>query len=149
MASPNLGLLAALLKTGRLTGVVRWKVNMTQESLKVEAQIANYSCVYLDTSAATDLDQTISSLGKQLEEPDLSQENLADRLVHFGAKLKTANPTSILMAWSGWQELVKNDLAGAKFIVEIFEQTAAQWPGAILVIDSKGDFPDLAVLTSA
>ena len=149
MASPNLGLLAALLKTGRLTGVVRWKVNMSQESLKIEAQIANYSYFYLITNGACDLTETISSVGKQLDIADLSQENLTTKFLEFGAKMKNSNSTPILLVWSGWQELLRNDLVGANLIVNAFEQATEEWPGAVLVIDSQGNFPDLAVLTSA
>lgn len=149
MASPNPGLLAALLKTGRLTGVVRWKVNLSQEALKVEAEIANYSYFFLVTNGIEDLTETISSLGNQLGLVELTRENLVSKLLEFGTTANNSNQKSILVAWSGWQDLVRNDLAGATLVIDALEQAAENWPGAVLVIDSQGNFPDLAVLTSA
>lgn len=149
MASPNPGLLAALLKTGRLTGVVRWKVNLSQEALKVEAEIANYSYFFLVTNGLEDLTETISSLGNQLGLVDLTRENLVTKLLEFGTTANNSSQKSLLVAWSGWQDLVRNDLVGATLVIDALEQAAENWPGAVLVIDSHGNFPDLAVLTSA
>lgn len=149
LASPNPGLLAALLKTGRLIGVVRWKVNLSDEAAQVEASISNWSYFYLDTHGAKTVQDCVNLFATQLKISDLTLFNLAEKLVSLNSQIQLSNAKNIFLVWTGWQDVVANDLAEINLLQESFEHASQQWPGVVLIVDSKGQFPNVAELTSA
>ena len=149
MASPNPGLLAALLKTGRLSGVLRWKVNLTAETLKSEANIANWSSYYLNLSEAETLTDCFSLISAELNLPRLTLENFVQNLVTKAQQQKISAEQKVVLALSGWQEFEKNSSADAQNFVSMLDEVAEKLPGLVLVVDGKGEFPEIAQLTSA
>jgi len=144
MASPNPGLLAALLKTGRLTGVLRWKVTVTPEVVATESGLSKFSGYFVDTSGATTIKDFLGLVGNQLGIIDLNLSN-------FESKLKTLTVTESggFIAWSGWQELVKENIDDAIVAVELFQTVCANWPGVVLAVDPVGKFAGLDELVAA
>lgn len=144
MASPNPGLLSALLKSGRLTGVLRWKVDLTESQVEIEANLSGRSGFLLDTSGAKSLSEFFAVAAKQLKLPtsDLTnfELNLAD-LLDGGSE--------IFIAWTGWQDLVAQSKADSQSIVEIFESFTEKNSTVVLVIDRAGKFDGLGELVSA
>ena len=149
MASPNPGLLAALLNTGRLTGVLRWKVNLTNENLKIEANIAKWIGYFLNLSDSKSLEDCFALISTEFELPKLNLANFVQLISEKFQQQKNTGDQKILLAISGWQELVKNSSTDAQSFVSLLEEIAENLPGLVLFVDSKGEYPDIALLTSA
>lgn len=149
MASPNPGLLAALLKTGRLTGVLRWKVNLTNEHLKIEANIAKWIGYFLNLSDSKSLEDCFALISTEFDLPKLNLANFVQLISEKFQQQKNTGDQKILLAISGWQELVKNSSTDAQSFVSLLEEIAENLPGLVLFVDSKGEYPDIALLTSA
>jgi len=144
MASPNPGLLAALLKSGRLSGVLRWKVTVTAEIVATEAGLSKFSGYFLDTTGAKSFADFFSLASNQLGLPNLDLSNFESSLKNL-----VVNESGGFIAWSGWQDLVKENDADALVIAGIFELVTSTWPGVVLAVDPVGKFTDLAELVSA
>lgn len=149
MASPNPGLLAALLKTGRLAGVLRWKVNLTKQNLITEANISKWFGYFLDLSNTKSLDDCFALISVEFNLPTLNLSNFVQVVTEKFQQQKITNEQKVLLALSGWQELVKNNSTDAQSLIYLLEEIAKDLPGLVLVVDSKGEYPEIALLTSA
>lgn len=140
---PNPGLLAALLKTGRLTGLLRWKVDVTGEEVAVEQAASGFKAFQLDTTGVRNLNDFFAVTATQL--------NLAScDLTNFVSNLRTlANAPGVFVTWSGWETFVKENFEDAFAVAQMFDEAAQDWPGVVLVVGKNGKFKDLAELTSA
>ena len=137
---PNPGLLAALLKTGRLTGVLRWKVELTAEQVAVEQAASGFTAFQLDTTGVKSLTEFFAVCSKQFN-------GAATDFSSFESLLKNLNNgASIFVIWSGWEDFAKENYDDALAIVNIFEEVAQTWPGTVLVVGKNGKFKDLAEL---
>lgn len=143
MVSPNPGLMAALLKSGHLSGVVRWKVDLSNQIVATEISASGFAGYFLETSGAITLEQTFELFSNQLKFGKLS-------LTNFESQLKTLVPTQagIFIAWSGWQDFVKTNPEDAAGVIDIFESACESWPGVVLVVDKVGKFQNLNELAA-
>ena len=98
MASPNPGLLAALLKTGRLTGVLRWKVNLTNENLKIEANIAKWIGYFLNLSDTKSLEDCFALISTEFDLPKLNLANFVQLISEKFQQQKNTGDQKILLA---------------------------------------------------
>lgn len=138
MANP--GLLAALLKTGRLTGVLRWKVDFGKDEIAIEESASGFKAFSLDTSGVSELSEFFAVASKQLGV-------VATDFGSFESALRSLNNEQpIFIVWSGWEQFVKNNYEDAFGIANIFDDVAPNWPGAVLVVGKNGKFRDLAEL---
>ncbi|MFM1778270.1 MAG: hypothetical protein RL741_888 [Actinomycetota bacterium] len=145
VVAPNPGLLAAMLKAQRLTGVLRWKVNFTEAVVAAEAGLAGWNYIWLDSSGARAEQDFIDLVAQQILRPDLVGCDLvaiAHELVGFDGD--TAN---YCIAWTGWQELVKSDSGAAQRIADELEAAGSEKTNVVLVCDSSGNFPGISELT--
>lgn len=145
VVAPNPGLLAAMLKAQRLTGVLRWKVNFTEAVVAAEAGLAGWDYIWLDSSGARSEQDFIDLVAKQILRPELVGCGLAviaQELV--GLDGVTAN---YCIAWTGWQELVKSDSSAAQRIADELEEAGSDKANVVLVCDSSGNFPGISELT--
>lgn len=149
MASPNPGLLAALLKTGRLAGVLRWKVNLTKENLITEANISKWFGYFLDLSNTKSLDDCFALISVEFNLPRLNLSNFVQVVTEKFQQQKNTVDQKVLLALSGWQALVKNNSTDAQSFVSLLEEIAENLSGLVLFVDSKGEYPEIALLTSA
>lgn len=144
MVSPNPGLLGALLNSGHLSGLIRWKVSLTKESIQSESSIARRAGYFLDSTSVKSLEDFLTLTGNQISQKNLNLTNLEQVLLDL-----PVGENGAVLAWSGWQEFLKESPTEAKGIASIFEAVANQANWVFLVVDPKGDFPDLAQLASA
>lgn len=144
MASPNPGLLSALLKSGRLTGVLRWKVDLAEDQIKIEANLSGRSGFLLNTSGAKSLSDFFAMAAKQLNLPSSDLTNFETNLVTL-----INSGSEIFIAWSGWQDLVGQSKADGQSIIDIFESFTEKNSTLVLVIDRSGKFDGLSELVSA
>lgn len=145
VVAPNPGLLAAMLKAQRLTGVLRWKVNFTEAVIAAETGLAGWDYIWLDSSGALSEQDFIDLVAQQLLRPDLVGcvlAVIAQELV--GLDGVTSN---FCIAWTGWQELVKSDSSAAQRIADELEEAGSERANVILVCDSSGNFPGISELT--
>ena len=149
MTSPNPGLLAALLKTGRLTGVMRWKVNLSESAAKDEAQIAKWRCHYFDSAGAKTIEDCLAKFSNEPKLAGISLSNLSESFTNLFQENQIEIPSKVLVVWSGWQDLIEADSSQARIISDCLEQVLQDNSGLVLVVDSQGKFPDLDQLTSA
>ena len=140
---PNPGLLAALLKTGRLTGALLWKVELSQDEIATEQSASGFKAIQLDTTGVTDLTDFFAVAAKQLNLPHCD-------LTNFESNLKTlACEPGLFVVWSGWEKFVKENFDDANAVTQIFDEVSKTWPGVVLLVGKNGKFKDLAQLTSA
>ena len=145
VVAPNPGLLAAMLKAQRLTGVLRWKVNFTEAVIAAEAGLAGWDFIRLDSSGAVCEQDFIDLVAQQLLRPDLvgcDISAIAQELLRRPAA--TAN---FCIAWTGWQELVKADSSAAQRIADELDEAGSEQFNVVLVCDSTGNFPGISELT--
>ncbi len=145
MAAPNPGLLAAMLKAQRLSGVMRWKVTFTELGFKGEANLAGWNGVWLETSAVKSVQEFIDVSANQIANPKLVGSSLADFIEIL--MLRDEKLGSICIAWSGWQDLIKSDPQGALEITEAMELACQEGSRVVLVCDSVGSFPGISELS--
>ena len=144
MAAPIPGLLAAMLKAQRLSGVLRWKVNFTEQVISGEAELAGWNYIWLDTRAVTTDRELVDLAANQISSPELLDSAISDlvsALVPNGSEQKT------LIVWSNWQELVKADLTTAQNFAEQLDEACREKSAVVVVCDSVGQFPGIAELT--
>lgn len=145
VVAPNPGLLAAMLRAQRLSGVLRWKVNFTETVIAAEAGLAGWDYIWLDSSGARSEQDFIDLVAQQILHPELvgcDLATIAQELVSLGGAT-----TSHCIAWSGWQELVKSDSSAAQRIADALEDAGNEKASVILVCDSGGNFPGISELT--
>lgn len=145
MVAPSPGLLAAMLKAQRLSGVLRWKVNFTEAVIAAEAGLAGWNYIWLDSSGARSEQDFIDLVARQILRPELVGCDLAaiaQELVSL-----TGVPENYCIAWTGWQELVKSDLIAAQRIADQLDDAGNEKTNVVLVCDSSGNFPGLSELT--
>lgn len=145
VVAPSPGLLAAMLKAQRLTGVLRWKVNFTETLVAAEAGLAGWDFIWLDSSGAQSEQNFIDLAAQQILRPDLvgcGLEVIAQELVGLDGAT-----SSYCIAWTGWQELVKSDSSAAQRIAEVLEEVGSEKANVVVVCDSSGNFPGISELT--
>jgi hypothetical protein len=145
VVAPSPGLLAAMLKAQRLTGVLRWKVNFTEPVIAAEAGLAGWNYIWLDSSGARSEQDFIDLVAQQILRPELVGCDLvaiAQELVGL-----TGVTENYCIAWTGWQELVKSDPSAAQRIADELENAGNEKSNVVLVCDSSGNFPGLSELT--
>ena len=145
VVAPNPGLLAAMLKAQRLTGVLRWKVNFTEAVVAAEAGLAGWDYIWLDSSGARSEQDFIDLVAQQILRPDLvgcDLTTIAQELVGLDGVAE-----NYCIAWSGWQELVKSDSSAAQRIADELEDAGNEKTNVVLVCDSSGNFPGISELT--
>lgn len=145
VVAPNPGLLAAMLKAQRLTGVLRWKVNFTEAVVAAEAGLAGWDYIWLDSSGARSEQDFIDLVAQQILRPDLvgcDLTTIAQELVGLDGVAE-----NFCIAWSGWQELVKSDSSAAQRIADELEVAGNEKTNVVLVCDSSGNFPGISELT--
>lgn len=143
MASPNPGLMAALLKSGRLSGTVRWKMTISPENVATESAASGFTGYYLDTSGVKSLSEFFSVASNQLGLPNLDLTNFESKLSAI-----SKSDSGAFIAWSNWQDLVKEDPSGASGVADIFDQVATTWPGVVFIVDQTGKFDHVTELTA-
>lgn len=145
VAAPNPGLLAAMLKTQRLNGVVRWKVNFTESGFLGEANLATWSGIWLDTSAVKSIHDFVDIAANQTSNSHLVGATLVELVEAIfpseNSELKTC------IAWSGWQDLIKSSPEAALEIAEVLDQICHERSAVVLVCDSSGAFPGISELS--
>jgi hypothetical protein len=145
VAAPNPGLLAAMLKTQRLNGVVRWKVNFTESGFLGEANLAAWNGTWLETSAVRSIQDFIDVAANQTSNSNLVGATLADLVETIFPK--EIEDRKICIAWSGWQDLVKSSPESALEIAEALDQVCQERLAVVLVCDSSGTFPGISELS--
>ena len=144
MAAPIPGLLAAMLKAERLSGVLRWKVNFSEPVISGEAGLAGWNYIWLDTSSVTSDRELVDVAANQISKPALlgaAISELVTTLIPTPADLKT------VIAWTNWQDLVKADLTTAQNFAEQLDEACQGQSAVVIVCDSVGQFPGIAELT--
>lgn len=145
MAAPNPGLLAAMLKAQRLSGVMRWKVTFTESGFKGETNLAGWNGVWLETSSVKSVQEFVDVSANQISIPLLVGSSLAELIQALVSSNEKQVDTCI--AWSGWQDLVKADPQGALEITEAMELACQKGSTVILVCDSVGSFSGISELS--
>ena len=145
MAAPNPGLLAAMLKADRLSGVMRWKVKFTESGFKGEANLAAWNGLWLDTSGVKSIQDFVDLAANQTANPQLVGRTLAE-LIEKMLSSDTSDD-SMCVAWSGWQDLMKSAPAEALEIAEALELGCQERSAVVLVCDSVGSFPGISELS--
>ena len=145
MAAPNPGLLAAMLKADRLSGVMRWKVNFTESGFKGEANLAAWNGLWLDTSGVKSIQDFVDLAANQTSNPQLVGHTLAELIEKMFSS--DTSDDSMCVAWSGWQDLMKSAPAEALEIAEALELGCQELSAVVLVCDSVGSFPGISELS--
>lgn len=145
MAAPNPGLLAAMLKAQRLSGVMRWKVTFTESGFKGETNLAGWNGVWLETSSVKSVQEFVDVSANQISIPLLVGSSLAELIQALVSSNEKQVDTCI--AWSGWQDLIKADPQGALEITEAMELACQEGSTVILVCDSVGSFSGISELS--
>ena len=145
MAAPNPGLLAAMLKAQRLSGVMRWKVTFTESGFNGETNLAGWKGVWLDTSAVKSVQDFIDVVANQISRPKLIGATLAELVEVLISGDEKLGDTCI--AWTGWQDLMKSDSQGALEIAEALELACQVGSTVVLVCDSVGSFSGISELS--
>ena len=145
MAAPNPGLLAAMLKAQRLSGVMRWKVNFTESGFKGEANLAAWTSIWLETSNVKSIQDFVDIVSNQISRPKLVGCTLAELMESiFNSESPEA---SICICWSGWQDLVKSNPQAALEIADAFEVACESSSAVVIVSDSAGSFSGISELS--
>lgn len=144
MVSPNPGLLAALVRTGNLSGILRWKVNLSADVVLGEATQCAWTGTWIDTSTLTDLDTVLRQFAHELNFPDYF-DRTTPALGEFLADVLSGENKRFIV-WSGWQDFVRSDAEQAQAVAQALDYVGVQHGRPIFVVDSAGDFPDIAEL---
>ncbi len=137
------GLLAAMLKADHLHGVIRWKVDIDDDSVNQELSIVGASALFLDSRSVVNVEEFLSTAGRQLEcapTTGMTIDNFSSAIL--------ALPKRSVIVWTGWQEFVGSDPAGAALIVDVLDDAIQQISGTVLVLGKVGAMPNVAELTA-
>jgi hypothetical protein len=145
VAAPNPGLLAAMLKAQRLQGVLRWKVNFTESGFTGETNLAGWSGLWLDTSAAKSIQDFVDVAATESKNSSLVGGALPDLLDAIIPA--SEGDTNICIAWSGWQDLMKASPEAALEIAELLDAICQERSAVVVVCDSTGSFPGISELS--
>lgn len=145
MASPNPGLLAAMLKAQRLNGVVRWKVNFTESGFLGEVNLAGWRGTWIETSEVKSLQDFVDVAANQSANPNLIGATLAELIDTVFSDQDSSVGTCI--AWTGWQDLLKSSPQVALEIAESFDSACQERQAVVMVCGSVGTFPAISELS--
>ena len=147
MVSPNPGLLAALLKTGRLTGVLRWKVVLVDETVSQECAAAGWRSAVLNTQGAKSLDEFLQISASELGLPIEARSNIS----HWEKALVSqfVENVPVCITWLGWSDLIASSPSDAAVVVGIFEDILKEHSGLVLIAGPQGNFPQVDELALA
>ena len=145
MAAPNPGLLAAMLKAQRLSGVMRWKVNFTESGFSGETNLAAWNGLWLETASVKSLQDFVDLVANQTSNPKLVGSPLAELIETIFSN--DSPEVSICIGWSGWQDLVKTDPKAALEIADAFDAACQANGAVVLVCDSLGTFTGISELS--
>ena len=81
--------------------------------------------------------------------PKLNLVNFVQLVSEKLQQQKNTDEQKVLLVLSGWQELVKSNLTDAQSFVSLLDDIVQYLPGLALFVDSKGEYPEIALLTSA
>jgi len=145
VATPNPGLLAAMLKANRLSGVMRWKVNFNESGFSGETNLAAWNGIWLDTSEVKSIQDFVDFAANQTGNKHLVGRNLADLV----ETIFPADDSSgkVCVAWSGWQDFMKAAPQDAQVIAESFDSACQGISAVVVVCDSTGSFPGISELS--
>jgi hypothetical protein len=144
VATPNPGLLAAMLKAHRLSGVMRWRVNFTESGFKGETNLAGWDGLWLDTSHVKSTQDFVDVVAIQT-----SNSNFVGRTIEeLIEKLVVAEDAvgGLCIAWSGWQDLLKASPQAAQDIADSFDLACQDISAVVLVCDTVGSFLGISEL---
>jgi len=147
VVSPNPGLLAALLKTGKLNGLLRWKVVLADEAVRAECSAANWSSLVLDSSNVKTLEELIQISVAELAIATSANPTVSEWEKGLDLAFSGVQPTCLV--WLGWQELVKHSKEDAAVAVAIFEDLLKSRDGVVLIVGHQGIFPNIDELALA
>jgi hypothetical protein len=145
VAAPNPGLLAAMLKAQRLSGVMRWKVTFTESGFKGEANLAGWNGIWLETSEVKSIQDFVDVSANQILNPQLvggTLADLVDRIIPIDL-----SDSNTCIAWTGWQDLIKSDANAALEIAEALDQVCQERNAVAIVCDSVGSVPGISELS--
>ena len=147
VVSPNPGLLAALLKTGKLSGLLRWKVALSDEAVRGECLAANWLPLVLDSRNVKTLEEFLEVSVVELDIPTSANPTVSEWEKALEIVFSGQQPTCLV--WLGWQELVKHARDDAAVAVAIFEDLLKSRDGVVLIVGHQGSFPDIDELALA
>ena len=147
MVSPNPGLLAALLKTGRLSGVLRWKVVLTPETLASECDSAGWRSLTLDTQGARELAELLQISATELGLAPGAGDTLSSWEQALSSALTQSVP--VCVTWVGWQDVIGANPVDAQVIVGVFDDILKSHRGLVLIAGHQGNFPNIDELALA
>jgi len=144
VAAPNPGLLAAMLKAKRLTGVMRWKVNFTESGFNSETNLAGWNGLWLDTSHVKSTQDFVDVVANQTSNPQFVGRTIAELIekIVLGEDLVGG----LCIAWSGWQDLLKASPQAAQDIADTLDLACQDKSAVVLVCDTVGSFPGISEL---
>ena len=145
MAAPNPGLLAAMLKAQRLSGVVRWKVNFTESGFLGESNLAGWNGLWLETSGVKSTQDFVDVSAAQISKPELIGCSLS--ALTESIFTSDGDGKSTCIAWSGWQDLMKSEPQAALEIAEALDLRSQESSDVVVVCDSVGSFPGISELS--
>jgi len=147
VVSPNPGLLAALLKTGRLNGVLRWKVVLADDAVSQECASAGWRSLIMDTHGAKSLNDLLHVSVSELGLPADAHSSVATWEQAISSLI--AQDTPVCITWVGWQDIVASSPAEATVLVDVFEDILRDHPGLVLIAGHQGKFPSVDELALA
>ena len=147
MVRPNSGLLAAMLKSDRLSGVLRWKITLTQDLLAQEAAIAGWKNFWVDLHGFSKAEEVTSEFGRCLKFPSYF-DGAVGKLSTLMPDICDAQAHAVI-GISGWQEFVKKDPSAASELADALELGAMNSRIVVIVSDPSGSYPGLSELALA
>ena len=134
-----------MLKAQRLQGVLRWKVNFTESGFTGETNLAGWTGLWLDTSAAKSIQDFVDVVATESKNLGLvggTLPDLVDSIIPSGDDAE-----SICIAWTGWQDLMKASPEAALEIAELLDAVCQERSAVVVVSDSVGSFPGISELS--
>lgn len=147
MVSPNPGLLSALLRTGKLSGLLRWKVTLGEDQIGSETKSAGWQGIWLDTTGARTQEQFIQLVVDALDLGKFASDSLAEFEVALRDYLAESPNTAIF--WVGWQDLIKHNKSDAQVLARVIEDVIEITSSLVLVVGTAGSFPEIGELSLA
>jgi hypothetical protein len=135
------------LKTGRLTGVLRWKVVLVDETVRQECAAAGWRSAVLNTQGAKTLDEFLQISVTELGLPIEAQSSISAWEQALTSQFVDDIPVCI--TWLGWPDLIASSPADATVVVGIFEDILKEHPGLVLISGPQGNFPQVDELALA
>ncbi len=147
VVSPNPGLLSALLRTGKLSGLLRWKVTLSEDQIVSETNSAGWRGVWVDTTGARTQAQFIELVVKALSLNKYANDSLMEFEVAFRDYLTESPSTAIF--WVGWQDLIKHNKSDTQVLARVIEDVIETTSSLVLVVGTAGSFPEIGELSLA